>query len=101
VAVIGTGATAIQAIPEIAKEAEFPNMIMLAGPQIAATNFPRAIEPAVDWATDLLDHVWATGHNRFDTDPAAEQGWVEDVARATAWSCRAGPRAGSRATTRT
>jgi len=59
----------------------FPNMIMLAGPQIAATNFPRAIEPAVDWATDLLEHTWATGHNRFDTDAAAEQAWVDDVAR--------------------
>ena len=59
----------------------FPNLIMLAGPQIAATNFPRAIEPAVDWATDLLEHTWATGSNRFDTDPAAEASWVQDVAR--------------------
>jgi cation diffusion facilitator CzcD-associated flavoprotein CzcO len=58
----------------------FPNMVMLAGPQIAATNFPRAIETSVDWATDLLEFTWERGHSRFDTDPDAEQEWVDHVA---------------------
>jgi cation diffusion facilitator CzcD-associated flavoprotein CzcO len=59
----------------------FPNMVMLAGPQIAATNFPRAIEPAVDWATDLLEFVWQHGHTRFDASAEAEDKWLEEVAR--------------------
>lgn len=59
----------------------FPNFVMLAGPQVGATNFPRAIEPAVDWATDLLQHVRGHGHQRFEVDEAAEQAWVEEVAR--------------------
>ncbi|MGD9749901.1 MAG: flavin-containing monooxygenase [Acidimicrobiia bacterium] len=61
--------------------AGFPNLVMLAGPQIAATNFPRAIEPAVDWATDLLQHVRAGGHHRFEADAEAEGQWLEEVAR--------------------
>ncbi len=58
----------------------FPNLIMLAGPQIAATNFPRAIEPAVDWATALLEHVWEHGYTRFEAEADAEQGWHDHVA---------------------
>ena len=59
----------------------FPNLIMLAGPQIAATNFPRAIEPAVDWATELLQFMWQHGHRRFDAQESAEREWLVDVAR--------------------
>src|SRR3954454_4868151 len=59
----------------------FPNFVMLAGPQIAATNFPRAIEPAVDWATGLLEYVRSQGYERFEADEAAEEGWLEEVAR--------------------
>ena len=59
----------------------FPNFVMLAGPQVAATNFPRAIEPAVDWATDLLQYVRSRGYQRFEADEAAELGWLEEVAR--------------------
>ena len=57
----------------------FPNMLMLAGPQIAATNFPRAVETSVDWATPLLEHVWEQGYTRFEATPEAEQGWFEHV----------------------
>jgi hypothetical protein len=57
----------------------FPNLIMLAGPQIAATNFPRGVELAVDWATPFLQHLWQHGHDRFDVDEAAEAAWVEHV----------------------
>src|SRR5690606_31730834 len=58
----------------------FPNFIMLAGPQIAATNFPRAIEVAIDWATDLVEHARSRGYQRFEADEAAEQEWLEEVA---------------------
>ncbi|MGI9616296.1 MAG: flavin-containing monooxygenase [Acidimicrobiales bacterium] len=59
----------------------FPNMVMLAGPQIAATNFPRACETAVDWTTPLLEYVWENGHRRFEPTAEAEQAWYEHVAK--------------------
>ena len=57
----------------------FPNMLMLAGPQIAATNFPRAVETAVDWATPLLEYIWKHGYTRFEATAEAEQGWFDHV----------------------
>ena len=57
----------------------FPNMVMLAGPQSAATNFPRGAELAVDWATPLLAYMRRHGYRRFDADAAAEADWVEHV----------------------
>ena len=59
----------------------FPNLIMLAGPQIAATNFPRGCETAVDWATPLLQHTWEHGHTRFEATAEAEQEWYDHVAK--------------------
>ncbi len=61
--------------------AGYPNFIMLAGPQIAATNFPRAIEVAVDWATELLTYVRSHGYDRFEADEDAQQAWAAEVAR--------------------
>jgi cation diffusion facilitator CzcD-associated flavoprotein CzcO len=58
----------------------FPNLLMLAGPQIAATNFPRACETAVDWVTPLLEHLWNEGHHRFEATPEAERAWCDHVA---------------------
>lgn len=58
----------------------FPNMIMLAGPQLAATNFPRAIETAIDWATPLLEYVWENGYSRLEATAEAEQEWYDHVA---------------------
>jgi cation diffusion facilitator CzcD-associated flavoprotein CzcO len=57
----------------------FPNMVMLAGPQSAATNFPRGAELAVDWATPLLEHARRRGYRRFDADRAAEAEWLQHV----------------------
>ena len=57
----------------------FPNMVMLAGPQGAATNFPRGAELAVDWATSFLEYLLQHGHRRFDVDEAAEAEWFEHV----------------------
>lgn len=57
----------------------FPNMLILADPQIAATNFPRAAETAVNWATPLLEYVWEHGHTRFEATAEAEQAWFDHV----------------------
>ena len=57
----------------------FPNMVMLGGPQGAATNFPRGLELAVDWLTPFLEYMWEHGYRRFDVDEAAETEWVEHV----------------------
>ena len=57
----------------------FPNMVMLAGPQSAATNFPRGAELAVDWATEFLAYMRQHGYRRFDADGAAEAAWFEHV----------------------
>ncbi|MEM9034494.1 MAG: NAD(P)/FAD-dependent oxidoreductase [Actinomycetota bacterium] len=60
----------------------FPNMVMLYGPQSAASfcNGPVCAELQGDWVVDLLDHLRATGHTRFDTDPDAAVGWSEVMA---------------------
>ena len=57
----------------------FPNMVMLAGPQGAATNFPRGAELAVDWATSFLEYLRQHRYRRFDVDEAAEAEWFEHV----------------------
>ncbi|MEQ8860843.1 MAG: NAD(P)/FAD-dependent oxidoreductase [Pseudomonadales bacterium] len=57
----------------------FPNLLMLAGPQTAATNFPRGVELAVDWVTPLLEHMHRHGYRRFEVDEQAEAAWVEHV----------------------
>ena len=57
----------------------FPNMLMLAGPQIAATNFPRAVETAIDWSTPLLEYMWEHGYTRFEATAEAEQEWFDHV----------------------
>ena len=57
----------------------FPNMVMLAGPQSAATNFPRGAELAVNWVTPLFEYMWQHGYRRFDVDEGAEAAWCEHV----------------------
>ena len=59
--------------------AGFPNLVMLGGPQGAATNFPRGLELAVDWATPLLEYMWTHGYRRFDAQESAEAEWLEHV----------------------
>lgn len=58
---------------------DMPNMAMLAGPQIAATNFPRGAELAVDWTTALLEYMRDNGYSRFNANEDAEQRWLEHV----------------------
>jgi cation diffusion facilitator CzcD-associated flavoprotein CzcO len=56
-----------------------PNMVMLGGPQVAAANFPRGSEIAVDWVMPLLEHLWNKGHTRFDATSASQQQWFDAV----------------------
>ena len=56
-----------------------PNMVMLAGPQHASTNFPRGAELAVDWVTPFLEYMWQHGYTRFDAREDGEQRWVQHV----------------------
>ncbi len=59
----------------------FPNLITLAGPQggSVSTNFPRGIEEAVDWATDLLVHMRENDISRIEASQAAEDEWTAHV----------------------
>ena len=56
-----------------------PNMAMLAGPQTAATNFPRGAELAVDWVTPFLEYMLKNGYTRFDAEEDAQEGWHQHV----------------------
>ncbi|MBT6891351.1 MAG: cyclohexanone monooxygenase, partial [Gammaproteobacteria bacterium] len=59
----------------------FPNMMTLAGPQGASvsSNFPRAIEDAVDWATAFICYLREHGYERFEPEEGAEADWLEHV----------------------
>lgn len=59
----------------------FPNMFTLAGPQGAsvASNFPPAIEAAVDWAADFLEVLVQDDVKRVEADVDAEAEWQEHV----------------------
>lgn len=57
----------------------FPNLMMVPGPQGSTSNFPRAVENAVEWVTPLLEHAWEHGHTRVEARPEAEQAWFEHV----------------------
>jgi cation diffusion facilitator CzcD-associated flavoprotein CzcO len=62
--------------------AGFPNLIMPTGPQSgsASTNFPRGIELAVEWATDLLRYMSKNNFSREEATPQAEAEWGAHVA---------------------
>jgi cation diffusion facilitator CzcD-associated flavoprotein CzcO len=57
----------------------FPNLLMIPGPQAAVTNFPRAIESSVDWATALMEHCRSSGRTRFEAREEEEAAWFEEV----------------------
>ncbi len=59
----------------------FPNFVMLAGPQGASvsTNFPRAIETSVDWATGLVAYMRENGLRRIECTAEAQDAWVTEV----------------------
>jgi cation diffusion facilitator CzcD-associated flavoprotein CzcO len=59
----------------------FPNMVMIAGPQSGSgsANFPRTIETAVEWTTNLFEHVFENDFARFEATVEAEQRWSAHV----------------------
>ena len=58
---------------------DFPNFLMLMGPQTPAANFPRSAEMSVNWVTPFLEYMWAKGHVMFNADERDEAEWVEHV----------------------
>ena len=58
---------------------DFPNFLMLMGPQTPAANFPRSAEMSVNWVTLFLEYMWAKGHVMFNADEGDEAEWVEHV----------------------
>ena len=63
------------------QSAGFPNLVTLSGPQggSVATNFPRGIEEAVDWATALLKHALDNNYKRVEATDLAEEEWTAHV----------------------
>ncbi|MGI9613632.1 MAG: cyclohexanone monooxygenase, partial [Acidimicrobiales bacterium] len=61
--------------------AGFPNLFTLVGPHNASTfcNMPRCIEQNVEWLSDLLHHLEATGSQRIEPTVEAEAAWTEHV----------------------
>lgn len=59
----------------------FPNMLTLAGPQSGsvATNFPRGIEEAVNWCSQMLQHLFDNDISYFNPKPDAESFWGHQV----------------------
>lgn len=61
--------------------AGFPNLLTLAGPQGASvsTNFPPAIESAVEWAASLIEFMDKHNYQTVEPQAAAEAAWLEHV----------------------
>ncbi|MCZ6895363.1 MAG: NAD(P)/FAD-dependent oxidoreductase [Gammaproteobacteria bacterium] len=59
----------------------FPNLLILAGPQggSVSTNFPRGIETAVDWVTNLLRYMREGEYDRIEPIPEFEVEWNDHV----------------------
>ena len=62
----------------------FPNMLMLYGPQSAASfcNGPVCAELQGEWVVDMLDHVRSKGITTFDSQPDHAARWSEVLADA-------------------
>ncbi|MEM7092495.1 MAG: NAD(P)/FAD-dependent oxidoreductase [Actinomycetota bacterium] len=60
----------------------FPNMLMLYGPQSAASfcNGPVCAELQGEWIVEMLEHLRSTGITRFDSEPAAAESWTRTMA---------------------
>jgi len=65
---------------------KFPNFFFPGGPHAAAGNNPRYNGDQVDFITDLLVHLRATGCNTIEVDRAAEDKWTNMVDR---WASKA------------
>jgi cation diffusion facilitator CzcD-associated flavoprotein CzcO len=61
--------------------AGFPNLFTITGPGSPSvlTNMPVAIEQHVDWITDCIEHMRATGQDRIEARPEAVERWAAEV----------------------
>lgn len=59
----------------------FPNLLMVGGPQSVSgsTNYPRALETAVDWISELLEDTLDQGHTRLEVTADGQAWWVGEV----------------------
>jgi cation diffusion facilitator CzcD-associated flavoprotein CzcO len=59
--------------------AGFPNLFTVTGPGSPSVlcNMPVAIEQHVEWITDCIDHLRASGIERIEARPEAVDRWVE------------------------
>jgi len=57
--------------------ADFPNLFMIFGPFGPFTSQPLVHEYQVDWMTRLIVRAREQGVTTIDTDPAAEDAWVQ------------------------
>ncbi|MEM9465173.1 MAG: NAD(P)/FAD-dependent oxidoreductase [Actinomycetota bacterium] len=59
----------------------FPNLLMVGGPQSVSgsTNYPRALETAVDWISELLEHAVTAGHTRLEVTAEGQDWWEGEV----------------------
>ena len=62
----------------------FPNLLMVGGPQSVSgsTNYPRALETAVDWISELLASVLRNGHTRLEVSAEGQRWWTQEVEEA-------------------
>ncbi len=58
---------------------EFPNMFMVAGPHTALGNIPRSIEYNVEWVSDLIAFMRASGHTYCNPKVQAVADWTAFV----------------------
>ena len=57
----------------------YPNLLMINGPQGLGGNHPRNIEYSVEWVTSLLEHMKSRDLRRVEPSIAAVQTWSEHV----------------------
>ena len=59
----------------------FPNLLMLSGPLggSVSTNYPRGIETAADWISELIAYMREHGYERVEPLPEAEREWYQRV----------------------
>jgi cation diffusion facilitator CzcD-associated flavoprotein CzcO len=62
--------------------AGFPNLFTITGPLSPSvlSNMVVSIEQHVEWVTDCIAHMRASGYAAIDADTEAEAGWVQHVA---------------------
>ena len=59
----------------------FPNMFLVTGPQSPFGNVPVMIENEVRWIGAAIEHGLRDGGGALEPEPAAVQGWVDEVDR--------------------